>query len=94
MPMLHIPAIGIGAGPSADGQVLVYHDLLGIWQGRPAKFVRQYEQVRDLMVRGVETYAREVRERSYPGPEHEYEMSPDEVKQLNDWAVTRVTNNP
>jgi 3-methyl-2-oxobutanoate hydroxymethyltransferase len=94
MPMLQIPAIGIGAGPDADGQVLVYHDLLGIWQGRPAKFVRQYEQVRASMVRGVESYTREVRERSYPGPEHEYEMSPDEVVQLNDWAVTRVTNNP
>jgi len=86
MPLLDIPAIGIGAGPSADGQVLVYHDLLGIWQGRPAKFVRQYEQVREAMVRGVEAYASEVRNRSYPGPEHEYEMSPDEARQLITWT--------
>ncbi|MGH2907258.1 MAG: 3-methyl-2-oxobutanoate hydroxymethyltransferase [Solirubrobacterales bacterium] len=93
MPMLQIPAIGIGAGPSADGQVLVYHDLLGIWQGRPAKFVRQYEQVRESMVRGVEAYARDVRAHTYPAPEHEYEMSPDEARQLIDWAHSRVTNN-
>ncbi|MFY9264488.1 MAG: 3-methyl-2-oxobutanoate hydroxymethyltransferase [Solirubrobacterales bacterium] len=88
MPLLRIPAIGIGAGPDADGQVLVYHDLLGIWDGRPAKFVRQYAQVRDAMLCGVRAYIDEVRSRTYPGPEHEYEMSPDEARQLTDWAAT------
>ena len=87
MPHLDIPAIGIGAGPAADGQVLVYHDLLGIWQGRPAKFVRQYEQIRESMVRGVSSYSNEVRERSYPGPEHEYQMAPDEAAELREWAA-------
>jgi 3-methyl-2-oxobutanoate hydroxymethyltransferase len=94
MPLLDVPAIGIGAGPDADGQVLVYHDLLGIWQGRPAKFVRQYEHVRESMVRGVENYAREVRERVYPAPEHEYEMSPDEAKQLASWARSVLAARP
>ena len=86
MPHLDIPAIGIGAGPAADGQVLVYHDLLGIWNGRPAKFVRQYAQIREEMVRGVGAYATDVRARSYPAPEHGYGMSPDEARELNEWA--------
>lgn len=87
MPHLEIPAIGIGAGPATDGQVLVYHDLLGIWNGRPAKFVRQYAQVREEMVRGVSDYSRDVRSRAYPAPEHGYSMSPDEAAQLREWAA-------
>lgn len=86
-PHLDIPSIGIGAGPAADGQVLVYHDLLGIWQGRPAKFVRQYEQIRESMVRGVSNYATDVRTREYPTSEHEYQMSPDEAQELREWAA-------
>ncbi len=82
MPLLEIPAIGIGAGPAADGQVLVYHDLLGIWDGRPAKFVRQYAQVRGEMLRGVNEYTADVRTRRYPGIEHGYSMSPDEAEDL------------
>ncbi len=87
MPLLHVPAIGIGAGPAADGQVLVYHDLLGIWSGRAAKFVKRYADVREQMVAGVEAYTREVRARLYPGPEHQYEMAPDEARQLREWAA-------
>lgn len=90
MPLLRIPAIGIGAGPAADGQVLVYHDLLGIWDGRPAKFVRQYAQVREAMVGGVSKYTQEVRERTYPGPEHGYNMSPDEAAELRSWATEKT----
>lgn len=89
MPLLEVPAIGIGAGPHTDGQVLVFHDLLGIWDGRPAKFVRQYGAVRVDMVDGVRTFAAEVRSRAYPAPEHEYEMSPDEARQLQQWARDR-----
>lgn len=89
MPLLEIPVIGIGAGPQTDGQVLVYHDLLGIWSGRPAKFVRQYGQVREQMINGVADYVREVRTRAYPAPEHEYEMSPDEARQLARWSRER-----
>lgn len=93
MPLLRIPAIGIGAGPAADGQVLVYHDLLGIWQGRPAKFVRQYEQVREAMVRGVNSYANDVRARSYPAAEHEYQMAPEEARELAEWTRSLDLSN-
>ncbi|MFT4049057.1 MAG: 3-methyl-2-oxobutanoate hydroxymethyltransferase [Solirubrobacterales bacterium] len=92
MPHLEIPAIGIGAGPSTDGQVLVYHDLLGIWNGRPAKFVRQYAQIREEMVRGVGDYTADVRSRAYPAPEHGYSMSPDEAEHLREWSSRLGTN--
>ncbi|MEA2475485.1 MAG: 3-methyl-2-oxobutanoate hydroxymethyltransferase [Thermoleophilaceae bacterium] len=82
MPRLEIPVIGIGAGPATDGQVLVFHDLLGIYDGHAARFVKRYADVRDAMVKGVEAYAAEVRERRYPEPEHGYTMAPDEAERL------------
>lgn len=86
-PFLQVPTIGIGAGPATDGQVLVFHDLLGIWGGRAAKFVKRYANVREQMVAGVESYTQDVRARNYPGPEHQYEMAPDEARQLREWAA-------
>jgi ketopantoate hydroxymethyltransferase len=68
MPKMQIPVIGIGAGPATDGQVLVFHDLLGIREGRGAKFVKRYADLLDEMVAGVAAYAADVRERRYPGP--------------------------
>jgi 3-methyl-2-oxobutanoate hydroxymethyltransferase len=82
MPKLEIPVIGIGAGPDTDGQVLVFHDLLGIYDGHAARFVKRYGNVRAEMVRGVEAYAADVRERRYPEPEHGYTMAPDEAARL------------
>jgi 3-methyl-2-oxobutanoate hydroxymethyltransferase len=82
MPRLEIPVIGIGAGPATDGQVLVFHDLLGIYDGHAARFVKRYADVRDAMVKGVEAYAADVRERRYPEPEHGYTMAPDEAARL------------
>ena len=79
MPKMRIPVIGIGAGPSTDGQVLVFHDLLGIRQGRGAKFVKRYADLLDEMTAGVAAYAADVRERRYPGPEHGYTMPPEEL---------------
>jgi 3-methyl-2-oxobutanoate hydroxymethyltransferase len=84
MPRLEIPVIGIGAGPTTDGQVLVFHDLLGIYDGHAARFVKRYENVREQMVRGVEAYAADVRSRRYPEPEHEYTMAPDEASRLEE----------
>src|SRR5918912_836854 len=84
MPQIEIPVIGIGAGPSADGQVLVFHDLLGIYSGHAARFVKKYADVRGEMVKGVEAFAADVRERRYPEPEHGYTMAPDEVARLRD----------
>src|SRR3954454_11103594 len=68
MPHIHIPVIGIGAGPATDGQVLVFHDLLGIYDGHAARFVKLYANVREQMVAGVSQFAEEVRTRSYPEP--------------------------
>src|ERR687887_1214989 len=56
MPYMQIPVIGIGAGAQTDGQVLVYHDLLGIHDGHRPKFVKRYADVKEAMVRGVEAY--------------------------------------
>jgi 3-methyl-2-oxobutanoate hydroxymethyltransferase len=84
MPRMEIPVIGIGAGPTADGQVLVFHDLLGIYDGHAARFVKRYANVRDEMIKGVSAFAEEVRGRRYPEEEHGYTMAPDEIARLHD----------
>jgi 3-methyl-2-oxobutanoate hydroxymethyltransferase len=75
---LSVPVIGIGAGVT-DGQVLVWHDLLGIYSGHTAKFVKRYANLREEMIRAVGEYAREVRNGAYPGPEHTYSIEPAEL---------------
>jgi 3-methyl-2-oxobutanoate hydroxymethyltransferase len=82
MPRMDVPVIGIGAGPATDGQVLVFHDLLGIYDGHAARFVKRFGRVREAMVEGVAAYAGEVRTRQYPTPEHGYTMAPDEAERL------------
>ncbi len=79
MPHMVIPVIGIGAGPATDGQVLVFHDLLGIREGMGAKFVRRYASLLDEMAGGVAEYAADVRARRYPAPEHGYSIAPGEL---------------
>jgi len=90
MPRLEIPVIGIGAGPAVDGQVLVFHDLLGIYDGHAARFVKRYADVRTAMIEGVAGYADDVRERRYPAPEHGYTMAPDEADRVREALSTRV----
>ena len=82
MPLLRIPVIGIGAGADADGQVLVLHDLLGIYGGPAAKFVKRYADLRSAAIAGVGEYAREVRSGAYPAAEHTYAMPADEAERL------------
>jgi 3-methyl-2-oxobutanoate hydroxymethyltransferase len=82
MPRMEIPVIGIGAGGSTDGQVLVFHDLLGIYDGHAARFVKRYADIRDQMIAGVSAFAEDVRARRYPEPEHGYTMAPDEIDRL------------
>lgn len=82
MPRMEIPVIGIGAGAGTDGQVLVFHDLLGIFGGHAAKFVKRYANVRQEMVRGVAAYASEVRSGAFPGPEHIYSVEPAELAEF------------
>ncbi|MDQ3728999.1 MAG: 3-methyl-2-oxobutanoate hydroxymethyltransferase [Actinomycetota bacterium] len=82
MPKMKIPVIGIGAGLGTDGQVLVFHDLLGIFSGHAAKFVKRYANVREEMVRGVSEFAAEVRSGVFPGPEHIYAIEPVELSEF------------
>jgi len=82
MPKMQVPVIGIGAGPSTDGQVLVFHDLLGIRHGRGAKFVKRYADLLDEMTAGVAAYAADVRGRRFPAPEHGYTMPPEELERF------------
>ena len=82
MGMLEIPVIGIGAGPSTDGQVLVFHDLLGIRDGLGARFVKRYANLQQEMNDGVTAYAEDVRTRRYPAPEHTYSIDPAELAEL------------
>jgi 3-methyl-2-oxobutanoate hydroxymethyltransferase len=82
MGLLEIPVIGIGAGPATDGQVLVFHDLLGIRDGLGARFVKRYANIQQEMNDGVTAYAQDVRTRRYPGPEHGYSIDPSELAEL------------
>jgi 3-methyl-2-oxobutanoate hydroxymethyltransferase len=82
VPRIEVPVIGIGAGPDTDGQVLVFHDLLGIYDGHAARFVKRYGNVRQAMIDGVAAFAEDVRGRRYPEPEHGYTMAPDEIERL------------
>jgi 3-methyl-2-oxobutanoate hydroxymethyltransferase len=84
MNRVNVPIIGIGAGSGPDGQVLVYHDLVGWTETRPAKFVRKYAAVGDLMVEAVSAYAADVRAHRYPAPEHMYGMSADELARFKE----------
>jgi 3-methyl-2-oxobutanoate hydroxymethyltransferase len=79
---LEVPTIGIGAGQATAGQVLVYHDLLGITTGRTAKFVKRYAEIHAAMVDGVRRYADDVRTHRFPGAEHVYGIEPVELGEL------------
>ncbi len=85
MPKLEIPVIGIGAGPSCDGQVLVWHDLLGIYDGHQPKFVKRYANLREQMVNGVASYTDEVRSGAFPAEEHNYSIEPDQLAEFRDY---------
>ena len=82
MPYMDIPVIGIGAGPDTDGQVLVYHDLLGIFDGFKPKFAKRWADLRTSMIEALSEYTSEVRNRAFPGPEHCYAIKPAELEQF------------
>jgi 3-methyl-2-oxobutanoate hydroxymethyltransferase len=83
MPRIEIPVIGIGAGPATDGQVLVFHDLLGIRDGLGARFVKRYANLQEEMNAGVSAFAADVRTRRYPAPEHTYSIDAAELAELH-----------
>jgi 3-methyl-2-oxobutanoate hydroxymethyltransferase len=97
MERLAVPVIGIGAGPATDGQVLVFHDLLGIYAGHTPRFVRRYAEVRKLMIKGVTAYTEDVRNRRFPDDEHSYSIAPEELAEFKRYLTDESlvgTNTP
>jgi 3-methyl-2-oxobutanoate hydroxymethyltransferase len=84
MARIEVPVIGIGAGPATDGQVLVFHDLLGIREGMGARFVKRYANLQDEMAAGVAAFTDDVRTRRYPAPEHGYAIDHEELASFRD----------
>ena len=79
MERLEVPVIGIGAGAATDGQVLVFHDLLGIYDGHAPRFAKRFGELKAQMVAGVAQYADEVRSGAFPAAEHMYSIDDDEL---------------
>ena len=79
---LDIPTIGIGAGAGCDGQVLVVHDMLGLFDRFTPRFVKKYADLHATMVQAFEQYRVEVETRAFPAPEHTYEMPDEEWQAL------------
>jgi 3-methyl-2-oxobutanoate hydroxymethyltransferase len=72
---IDVPTIGIGAGPNCDGQVLVFHDLLGLGAGKPPKFVRQYAEIGRIATEAVAAFAEDVRSGAFPSDGESYHGS-------------------
>jgi len=81
---LEIPTIGIGAGSACDGQVLVWQDMLGLFEDFKPKFVKQYANLRPLFLEAFNAFRQEVDERTFPDREHSYSMPDDEWKAFLD----------
>jgi 3-methyl-2-oxobutanoate hydroxymethyltransferase len=79
---LSVPTIGIGAGGSCDGQVLVWHDLLGLYEGKAPRFVKRYADLAAEAKRALERYAEDVRERRFPEEQHAYTIPDEELEEF------------
>jgi len=79
---VRVPVIGIGAGAEVDGQVLVIHDVLGLFDRFVPKFVKQYANVRRIMLEALNEYRQEVLQTKFPGPEHSFKMPAESLEQL------------
>jgi 3-methyl-2-oxobutanoate hydroxymethyltransferase len=86
---LSIPTIGIGAGLDCDGQVLVWHDLLGLYEGRTARFVKRYADVGQVIHQALTAYVDDVRERRFPEEQHTYAMPDDELALFEETVLDR-----
>ena len=76
---LSVPTIGIGAGVGTDGQVLVWHDMLGLYEGRAPRFVKRYADVAGVIAEALTRYAEEVRSGAFPEEQHTYAMPDEEL---------------
>jgi 3-methyl-2-oxobutanoate hydroxymethyltransferase len=77
-----VPIIGIGAGPDVDGQVLVTHDMVGLFDKFIPKFVKQYTQIRTNILDAMQAYKKDVQAAAFPGPEHSFKMPAETLDQL------------
>jgi 3-methyl-2-oxobutanoate hydroxymethyltransferase len=95
---LKIPTIGIGAGASCDGQVLVWHDLLGMTRGHVPRFVKRYANLSQTMLDALQRYASDVRSAAFPDDTHTYSMPPEELArfeaQIGDSRVDQDFTKP
>jgi 3-methyl-2-oxobutanoate hydroxymethyltransferase len=76
---LSVPTIGVGSGPDCDGQVLVLHDLVGLYQGRSARFVKRYADVGSTIREALERFAADVRAGAFPEESHTYSIPEEEL---------------
>jgi 3-methyl-2-oxobutanoate hydroxymethyltransferase len=76
---LRVPTIGIGAGPHCDGQILVFHDLVGFMNGYLPKFVKRYVHLHDTLTEAVQAYAADVEAGNFPDDEHSYHFKSDQA---------------
>ena len=77
-----VPVIGIGAGPDVDGQVLVTHDMIGLFDKFIPKFVKQYTQIRPTILDALNQFKEDVQSVTFPGPEHSFKMPDEALEQL------------
>ena len=77
-----VPVIGIWAGPDVDGQVLVFHDVVGLFDRFVPKFVKQYTNVRKIIIEALKEYNQDVIDGNFPGPEHSFKMPDEALEQL------------
>ena len=87
---LTVPTIGIGAGAGTDGQVLVWHDLLGLYAGKSPRFVKRYADLAGEARRAIEAYVDDVREGRFPEEQHSYAIPDEELDAFEAWLGARV----
>lgn len=86
---LTIPTIGIGAGAGTDGQILLCHDLLGVFTDFKPKFTKRYAKLTEVAVAGIETYVREVKTGAFPDDDHSYSVKDEEFEKFADMVEKR-----
>jgi len=91
---LTVPTIGIGAGPATSGQVLVFHDLLGINDGHLPRFVKRYAHLHEEMVAGLRAYAAEVRSGQFPTADHTYSIDAAELRAFQELLGGLASGSP
>jgi 3-methyl-2-oxobutanoate hydroxymethyltransferase len=84
---LRVPTIGIGAGAGCDGQVLVWHDLLGLYEGKAPRFVKRYADLATQARQALEAYVADVREGRFPEEQHTYAIPEEELEAFEAWLA-------